>query len=616
MSPRPTVPTQLSLDDLGTPLRDVTFCVIDLETTGGSPSTCGITEIGAVRYRGGECLGTFQTLVNPGCAIPPQITVLTGITEAMVYPAPRIEHVLPTLLEFIGDAVIVGHNVRFDLGFLQAALERDGRERLTNRSVDTVALARRLVRGEVPNCKLGTLAERLRLPHRPSHRALDDALTTGDLLHLLLERAGRLGVTGLDDLLTLPTMAGHAQAGKLRLTDDLPRTSGVYLFRSASGDVLYVGKATNLRARVRSYFSGDDRRKVGALLRETVRIDHIETPHALAAAVHEVRLIHRFTPRYNRQSKDWSKYVYVKLTLGETYPRLSIVKEVRPDGGLHIGPLTSRSTAQRVIDAIHSSVPLRRCATRVSARSQREAPCTSAQLGVSMCPCAGGVDPAEYALIVERTVRGLTTEPELLLAPLAERLAMLAHEERFEEAADVRDRAEALSGALRRQRRFEQLRRAGALRIERPDGSGALFDSGRLVTAWDTGEPAPELPLTTPEPTDSASDSPTDSTSDSSGGLLAPLPREQADEFACVAAWLDRHADEITITACDGEFSSPLPAVGSFAPRRSPVAPDPRDPGQLDRPERSGGRRDHRSDAHTSTRRSSTRFAAPESIDR
>jgi DNA polymerase III subunit epsilon len=561
--PRPIEHAQLSLDDLGTPLREVTFCVIDLETTGGSPATSGITEIGAVKLRGGECLGTFQTLVNPGCAIPPEITVLTGITEAMVYPAPRIEQVLPTLLEFIGDAVVVGHNVRFDLGFIQAALERDERPRLANRSVDTVALARRLVRDEVPNCKLGTLAERLRLSHRPSHRALDDALTTGDLLHLLIERAGRLGVTGLDDLLSLPTMAGHAQAAKLRLTDGLPRTPGVYIFRSAVGDVLYVGKATNLRARVRSYFSGDERRKVGALLRETVRIDHIEQPHPLAAAVHEVRLIHQHTPPYNRQSKDWSKYVYIRLTLHETFPRLSIVKDIREDD-LHIGPLSSRSTAQRVIDAIHSTVPLRRCAGRVSTRSMREAPCTVAQLGVSLCPCAGGVDPADYALVVERAVRGLTVEPDLLLAPLMDRLAALAVEERFEEAADVRDRAEALSSALRRQRRFDLLRRAGRLRLELPDGSGADLDGGRLVRAWSAGQPPP------PEGT------PIDTLPIASHSN-APLHRELADELSCVASWLDRSAHELTITHCEGELASALPAVPSFAPRRTPVLSGARD---------------------------------------
>ena len=550
-------PHQLSLEDLGTPLSKVTFCVIDLETTGGSAESCGITEIGAVKLRGGECLGTFQTLVNPGCAIPPAITVLTGITHSMVMPAPRIDAVLPSLLEFIGDAVIVGHNIRFDLSFIQAALERSQRPRLTNRSVDTVGLARRLVRSEVPNCKLGTLAEHLRLPHRPSHRALDDALATGDLLHLLIERAGGLGVTGLDDLLSLPKMAGHASAQKLRLTDSLPRSPGVYLFRNSVGDVLYVGKATNLRARVRSYFSADDRRKIAPLLRETARIDHIVHPHPLSAAVHEIRLVHEHMPGYNRQLKDWGRYVYVKLTLGETFPRLSIVKDARDPVALHIGPLPSRATAQRVIDAIHTSVPLRRCAGRIGKRALREAPCTASQLGVSMCPCAGGVDPDHYRTIVDRAVRGLTVEPDLLLQPLAERLATLAAEERFEEAADVRDRANALAGALARQRRFDQLRRAGHLDIDLGPLGGVSLDHGRLVAAWGAGE-IPRLGRTT----------------SNDGRLLphaapiTPVARELADELGCIASWLDRHAPEITLDHCDGVLTSMLPALPSFAPRK------------------------------------------------
>jgi DNA polymerase-3 subunit epsilon len=541
----------------------VTFCVIDLETTGGSADLCGITEIGAVKLRGGECIGTFQTLVNPGCAIPPEITILTGITHSMVLPAPRIEAVLPSLLEFIGDSVIVGHNVRFDLSFVQAALERDQRPKLTNRSVDTVALARRLVRNEVPNCKLGTLARHLRLDHQPSHRALDDALATGDLLHLLIERAGGLGVTGLDDLLSLPTMAGHASAQKLRLTDDLPRSPGVYLFRNARGDVLYVGKATNLRARVRSYFSGDDRRKIGSLLRETASIDHIVHPHPLSAAVHEIRLIHEHMPGYNRQLKDWGRYVYVKLTLGEQFPRLSIVKDVRDDNGLYLGPLKSRSSAQRVIDAIHTSIPLRRCAGRIGKRALRDAPCTAAQLGVSMCPCAGGVDPDDYRVIVERAVRGLTVEPDLLLEPLGERLTALAKEERFEEAADVRDRANALAGALSRQRRFDQLRRAGHLHIDLGTLGGVALDHGRLHAAWGPGE-LPHLGVRS-ERRDSLF---------TVGGDLRPLDREQADELGCIAAWLDRTAADLTLDHCDGVLSSTLPALPSFAPRKGLAVDD------------------------------------------
>src|SRR5215510_4572088 len=119
-SPEPA--RQQSLDDLGTPLSQVTFVVVDLETTGGSPYSDAITEIGALKLCGGELLGRFETLVNPGVPIPPMITYLTGITEAMVLPAPRIDEVLPAWLEFARDAVIVGHNIRFDISFLDAAL--------------------------------------------------------------------------------------------------------------------------------------------------------------------------------------------------------------------------------------------------------------------------------------------------------------------------------------------------------------------------------------------------------------------------------------------------------------------------------------------------------------
>ncbi len=482
---------QRSFDDLGVPLHQVTFCVLDLETTGAAPPACAITEVGAIKLRGGECLGTFQTLVNPGVGIPPEITFLTGITEAMVLPAPRIEEVLPSFLEFLGPSVIVGHNVRFDMRFLQSALVSSGRAPLPNRFVDTCALARRLVRDEVPNCQLGTLAERLRLPHKPTHRALADALATGDLLHALLERAGSLGVLGLDDLYELPTIRAHPQMGKLRLTSALPRKPGVYLFKGMAGRVLYVGKATNLRARVRSYFGGDDRRKISQLLRETVTIDHVVCAGTLEAAVLEVRLIHRHQPPFNHRSKLWSRYAYLKLTLDEPFPRLSVVRSPRAgDGCLYLGPVGSTAAARLVADAIESAVPIRRCTAKVP-KTPVTGPCAPAQLGVTTCPCAGTISKAEYAGIVDRLVRGLTGDPAILLEPLRRRMTALADADRFEEAADMRDRGAALARALTRQRQLDGLRRAGRMEIEvLTDAAPArrlVLAGGRLVEggSWD-----------------------------------------------------------------------------------------------------------------------------------
>lgn len=291
------------LSDLATPLVDVTFVVVDLETTGCAPGDAAITEVGAIKVRGGTCLGTFQTLVNPGVAVPPRIAYLTGITESMVAPAPTIDSVLPALAEFVGNAVVVGHNVRFDLGFLAAGLERLGYAPLNNRSIDTLALGRRLLTGEVPDCRLGTIARHLRTDTDPTHRALADALATADVLHRLLERVGTIGITHLDDLLALPATMGHPQAAKLRWVADLPRTPGVFVFTDGAGTVLYVGRATNLRRQVRSLFAGREGRRIGPLLREAQAFHHHPCDDTVEAVALQHRLLAEHAPRYNAEVK-------------------------------------------------------------------------------------------------------------------------------------------------------------------------------------------------------------------------------------------------------------------------------------------------------------------------
>ncbi len=271
----------------------------------------------------------------------------------------------------------------------------------------------------------------------------------------------------------------------------------------------------------------------------------------LEAAVTEVRLIHEHQPRYNRVAKQWRSYTYVKLTLDEAFPRLAIVREARRDRGIYVGPLPSVAAARLVVDAVHSVVPLRRCPARLAASllPLRDTPCTPAQLGVALCPCAGGDGQAAYADATQRAALGLTTQPQLLLGPLAERMHALAAAERFEEAADVRERAAALAQALRRQRRLDALRRAGLVRFAvGPGGAGAELRNGVLVRTW-TGEPG--LPLTVgPDPP--APD--------------GPLPRALADEIGCIAGWLEAEASRVRLEHCDGGLASAVDALPSFRP--------------------------------------------------
>jgi DNA polymerase-3 subunit epsilon len=310
--------------------------------------------------------------------------------------------------------------------------------------------------------------------------------------------------------------------------------------------VLYVGKATNLRARVRSYFSTEQRRKVTQLLREMEAVDHIVCEGPLEASVLEVRLIHQYMPPFNRRSKTWRRYAYLKLTLDERFPRLSVVRKVRHgDGALYLGPLPSNGAARLLAEAIETAVPIRRC-TAKPPRQPRAAPCAPAQLGVSLCPCSGQVSEIEYGNVVQRLVRGLTTDPSLLLDPLADRMAGLANAERFEEAADARDRAAALARALTRQRRLEALRRSGRIEVEDADGRRVVLAAGRLL----------EGPLFA-----TAGDDTHDTVEP------GPLPRELADEVSCVAAWLDAEAPRLRLVACDGELASRLPRLPTYEPK-------------------------------------------------
>lgn len=544
---------QRSFDELGTPLCDVTFCVLDLETTGGDRNGDAITEVGAVKVRGGECLGTFQTLVDPGRPIPPKVSILTGLTDALVAQAPRIDAVLPSLLSFLGDAVFVGHNVRFDLGFLQNALERTGRERWSGTVLDTVQLSRRLVRDEVPNCRLGTLASRFRLEHQPSHRALDDALATTDLLHLLIERAAGYGVLGLDDLVALGKIGGHPSAAKLSLTSDLPRRPGVYLFHGANDSVLYAGKATNLRQRVRSYFGSDDRRKIGPMLRETTRVSHIELPDPLTAEVVETRIIGRTRPRYNRRGTTIDKYRYVRLDTEAPWPRLSVVRDPA-QRGVHLGPLTSQRAATIVVEALQTALPLQRCSRRLGKnhRPEPDAPrCSAAQLGVAHCPCSGGVDPAEYAVTVGEAVRAMDGDPRRVAARLRERMFRLAADQRFEEAAMTRDR---LSTFLAAVRRTELLRALGALGSAQIDDGEVtwIVQRGALVDVRASGQLTAAIPVAALgeiEP-------------------LLPVSRAHADEALVLASFLDRHAHRLRIE-CTGAMTFPLGVPTHIEPLRA-----------------------------------------------
>jgi DNA polymerase III subunit epsilon len=547
---------QGTLDELGAPLVATTFVVVDLETTGGSPAESEITEFGAVKVRGGEVLGEFQTLVRPDSSIPPFVAVLTGITDAMVATAPPLEAVLPAFLEFARGATLVAHNAPFDIGFLKAACERTGYAWPRFEVLDTARLARRvLARDEARDCKLSTLARVFRAGTMPTHRALDDARATVDVLHGLLERLGNVGVRTVDELVLWQSTVTPAQRSKRHLAEQVPAAPGVYIFVDGLGAALYVGKSTNLRSRVRTYFTASETRsRMTEMIAIAESVTGIECATPLEAEVRELRLIAERKPRYNRRSRFPERASWLKLTI-EPFPRLSLVREVKADGAAYLGPFGSRRTAEAAMTAVHEAIPIRQCTQRLSPMRLASA-CVLAELGRCGAPCAGGETVEEYARHADQVRLAFASDPGTVIRGLLVRIDRLAGAQRFEEAAVHRDRMAAFVRTAARGQRLAALAAvpelAAARRLEAGGWELHVVRHGRLVAAGTSppgAHPRPYLDAllasaetVTPAP--------------------PPLPAATAEEAECVLRWLETPGTRLV--ELDGTWALPARSAPAY----------------------------------------------------
>jgi DNA polymerase III epsilon subunit family exonuclease len=378
-------------------LEQATFVVFDLETTGLRPATSRPCEIGAVRVRGLALEQRFQTLANPGARLDPAIAALTGLRDAELRRAPPVPAAVRRFLGFAGDAVLVAHNARFDMAFLDNETMRATGRRTAATVVDTVGLARRLLGRQPAN--LAALSYRFATDARPCHRALPDAEATAEILLCLIGMAQERGARTVADLVELAATRPRRVHRKRSLAFGAPQRPGVYLFRDAHDQVLYVGRARDLRARLRSYFRSERQRPaVEAALGALERVEWRTRGSEVEAALEELRLIRELRPPANRRAVRPDRYVYLRRR-GD-----SVVCSSQPG---ELGPLTSRRTGR----------------------------------------------------LASRALQGVEWETlEDALPKLQEKLRQLARDLRFEDAARLRDRIVALETAAREVQRMRRLR--------------------------------------------------------------------------------------------------------------------------------------------------------------
>lgn len=566
---------QLSFADVGSPvtpdelsLRDTTFVIVDLETTGGrTKSTAGarpdaITEIGAVKVRGGVVLGEFATLVDPQRSIPPQIVQLTGITTAMVSAAPTIDAVLPMFLEFAGldrGTVLVAHNAGFDTGFLRAAAQQCDIAWPRAQVLCTVRLARRVLsREEAPSVRLASLARLFAVSTQPTHRALDDARATVDVLHALIERVGNQGVHTYAELRSYLPDVTPTQRRKRVLAEGLPHRPGVYLFRGPSGEVLYIGTAVDLRRRVGQYFTGaDPRGRMKEMVTLAGAVDHVECAHALEAGVRELRLLAAHAPPYNRRSRFPQRWWWVALT-DEAFPRLAVVRAPRHDRA--VGPFRARADATDTAALLARFTGLRTCTNRLGRSALHGSVCAEAE--VSPCPAARDVTAMQYAAAVARMATLVDGADNAALTAAIDQVTALAERRHFESAARLRDRTAAAIETLWRGQRLRALAALPELTAAAPDGQGgyhlAVVRYGQLAAAGNARRGVPPMPVV-------------DAITAGAQAILpaeAPLGGALVEETALIARWLT--APGVRIVRVEGTrdaagWASPLRSAGAWA---------------------------------------------------
>jgi DNA polymerase-3 subunit epsilon len=486
-------------------LEDATYVVVDLETTGLRPGSSQICEIGAVRIVGFEIVDEFQTLVDPRQPLQPGVSALTGLTDRQLRGQPRPSVAVQRFLAFAGDAVLVAHNARFDLAFLDRETERLTGSRLANPVVDTVSLARKLVGGRVPRASLAQLSHWVGTSVAPCHRALPDAQATAEVLLRLIGLAQERGARTVADLVSLAATRTRRVYDKRHLVHGAPPRPGIYVWYDRNDTVLYVGRARDLRARLRSYFRSDRQRPaVEAALGAVERIEWTVLGSELEAALTELRLIRDLRPPANARVARPDRYVWLRK---------------RGDGVVcssqrsNVGPLRSRRRAQL----------------------------------------------AARALLAEEL-----DAPASALPRVRRRLQELSAARRFEDAARLHDRLQALERVCRELQRHERLRavrRCIVVPAAEPGHAKAYFIAHGRVCAERTLPPGGGAHL------------------EVAAGLAACKEGEaDLDELFLVGAFLRRPQPEMTVVSLETEAILRAAARSAAAPAPARAAGRPRTP--------------------------------------
>ncbi|MDP9400668.1 MAG: exonuclease domain-containing protein [Actinomycetota bacterium] len=579
---------------LDQPLAGTEFLVVDVETNGRPGEACELTEVGAVLVGGGELHERWETLVGVREPLSHAIQRFTGITQPMVDAAPPAEIALAALAAQLEGRVLVAHSAAFDRRVLRQAFAREELDWPDPPALCTVALARRFA-PLVRQRRLRLLAEALGVEVEATHRALADAETCARVLCALLPRLAAHAATVGDAvaLLRAPRRARTPRAGRTLEgagrrdpaagrhhpgpagplpagLADLPGDPGVYLFRNAEGQVLYVGKSVALRARARAHFQPSAAPE--GWTAQAATVDHRATHSELGALVLENRLIKELHPPGNLRLKHVDAYVYLRCRLDIAFPVLEVATDPAPGHAVTVGPLRGRRAAVELMEQLNSLFGLRHCGRTLRLR---EHPSAYGQMGRCLSPCLNDLDPNLYRRRLDAALGLFCGEGDgagALLAHVRAQMQAAAAERQFERAAWLRRRlrrletlVERLAGVLQATHARPRLVLAAHPRGERLDAFWIV--AGRLA-AWAAlppGDEVGELERRTAHALRGGD----------GRGATTHVPAGAVDELRIVSTWLASHdPPSLDLTGGAGrEALAALVAEAGVAGRAAAPAP-------------------------------------------
>lgn len=360
--------------------KDNTLVVLDIETTGISPHNAEIIELYMIKFKENKIINEYYSKFKPDGELPIFISKLTGIYEWHLKNSPKIESEIKKINDFLKNTIVIGHNLNFDLSFLNSVLKENKFKKLQNERLDTLKLSRALLRGKIKNHKLQTLSYFYKTHNKNEHNAKADVLTTYEVLQNLLKEKSIASIDNVQDLNNYIMGIDKKLKDKYKIKE-IPSMPGVYFFLKDE-NIQYVGKSKNLKNRLSSHLSFSRTFKSNKIINASNKLLYEQLNNEITALILEQRIINQYKPKFNRRGKFSQNIYWIKLKNNKTNLEISKIKDT-PNTLFKIGPFLSYSKANNFKFMLNDLLNLIDC----KKNNSRKAKCDISILKDTPCSC-------------------------------------------------------------------------------------------------------------------------------------------------------------------------------------------------------------------------------------